>query len=482
MKDKKWKSVKVLERKKVVRLQKTFIAHVKKEEQKMLKKRNRNIELIVVCLAIFFLFIYFLNEKVGYTADDYTYHFFYDTYLPTEHTRPIKNLFDVFNSQVNHYNKWNGRFVAHTLVQIFMQFNKSVFNVCNSFAYIGLIVLMNKIVASCNKTKVLLPNILLTFFLLWFFIPEFGKTVLWVSGSFNYLWMALIYLSLILVFISKKDRKSSMPFLVSVSFLAFLSGATNENSGLASIGICLLLCLYFSLLKGKIALWQVSAIFFGFLGSFVLLSAPGTKNRNNFEFNLTIFKENLENIGSTYLHQFGYLLLLFILLLIIALLLKIIDSQTVIFSSFFFLGALASIFGLSFSSEAPLRAFFGTACFIIIPTLLIFSKIVNSFQENRNFRIFLTCFFVSLSVMFLISYTKVYSDNSQTYDTFLEGVAEIEKAKKEGAEKVYVLKPISYDLYNAYFETGNLSDSPHEWFNEWMAKYYNVDAIYGYVK
>lgn len=88
---------------------------------------------------------------------------------------------------------WNGRFIAQGLVQLFMQFPKEIFNIANTIAFIAVGLLINLLVR--RRIRDVNPiYLLLTYCAMFYFLPDFGRAVLWLSGSFNYLWIPLIYL------------------------------------------------------------------------------------------------------------------------------------------------------------------------------------------------------------------------------------------------------------------------------------------------
>ncbi|MGZ1041804.1 DUF6056 family protein, partial [Streptococcus thermophilus] len=90
---------------------------------------------------------------------------------------------------------WNGRFTGHSIVQIFMQYNKEVFNVFNSSVFLSLGILIDSLsfeIASNKHRKHQVLYLAIIFLILWWFLPEIGKTVLWISGSGNYLWTAVL--------------------------------------------------------------------------------------------------------------------------------------------------------------------------------------------------------------------------------------------------------------------------------------------------
>ena len=69
--------------------------------------------------------------------------------MPTAHPKRINGLFSIVKSQINHWQLWNGRFVAHSIVQFFLQFKKVYFDVFNTLAYLTLMFLL----LSISKVK-----------------------------------------------------------------------------------------------------------------------------------------------------------------------------------------------------------------------------------------------------------------------------------------------------------------------------------------
>ena len=83
--------------------------------------------------------------------------------FPSANEQPVRSLFDLITSQMNHWKVWNGRFTGHSIVQIFMQYNKEVFNVFNSSVFLSLGILIDSLsfdscprltmVEGCIETK-----------------------------------------------------------------------------------------------------------------------------------------------------------------------------------------------------------------------------------------------------------------------------------------------------------------------------------------
>lgn len=79
-----------------------------------------------------------------------------------------------------------------------------------------------------------LIHLLATYCAMFYFLPDFGRAVLWLSGSFNYLWMPLIYLGYFWFWFLRWQylpQTHTGVFTFFIILLAFLTGATNENIG-----------------------------------------------------------------------------------------------------------------------------------------------------------------------------------------------------------------------------------------------------------
>lgn len=190
-----------------------------------------------------------------YVADDFVYRFVYQT-NPSPTAVPIDGIQSIIESQIRHYEIWNGRFVAHSLVQFFMQFDKPIFDIFNSIAFIIIGMLALLVAKSISNIKEIGFAVLITFMMLWLIIPEFGSSVLWISGSMNYLWMSIIYTAFILVSMREDRPRAFKLFLYLI--LSFLAGATNENSGPASALIVVMLAGYEYMVNRRISWWKIS--------------------------------------------------------------------------------------------------------------------------------------------------------------------------------------------------------------------------------
>lgn len=417
--------------------------------------------------ATIFMVIFILNRLTLYTSDDYTYHFLYQGYLPTEHPIKISGLGSLIQSQINHWQLWNGRFVAHTIVQWFMQFDKVVFDVANSFALVGLIHLIRKL--SLPSSKRLKNNPFLVgciAFYLWWFLPEIGKSILWVSGSGNYLWTSLIYLTYILFFLRKKPSFWLYP-------LGFLAGACNENSSPAILLIAGIVFVY-RFLKDDISFSNGLSIFLGMISFSVMLLSPGSQKRGSIPINLSFLLKNATTIWRYLLSHYGVIYLLLLIVLFVLWRQKKLAKEYILRSLLFIIGHFSSAFALVLSPEIPERTFFGSSLFLAIALFSLLPDLVDRLAGKLKLRIFLI-----VLLIFSLHYSFVIKDLSKSYHKVQHHYQLLDKAESDDKVQLPLLEEPN-SLYNAYKGTANLTSNSDSWFNQWMATYFEVKEIEGY--
>ncbi|WP_125710119.1 DUF3329 domain-containing protein [Companilactobacillus zhongbaensis] len=411
-----------------------------------------------------------LNSKTLYVADDYVYRFFYQsTYAPD--AGPVISTLSIPHSMYNHYMLWNGRFVAHSIVQFFMQFDtKVVFNICNSLAFIALMFLIAKTSSTLTKVKTNWWLLVAIFVYLWFAIPSFGQTVLWVSGSGNYLWTSLIYLGTILI--ALKHQKETIWLGIVAVILGFLTGATNENSGPAAIVIIFLFAVVKYIQSKKIDWYSLITSIFGLIGFLVMYFSPGSQARGDKPHS---YYQAMIGLKQLVVHQYKWFYLIILILLVAGLLMKKLNKDLLLSAVVFLVGHILSIVVLVMSPEYPLRTLFGATVFLAITFFIL----VYSLLGNLNFFAEAAISLVIL-VMFMVSYRTAYIDINTTYIQAERQYQVIEKAKDEHKKSVtvpMVLTPKSD--YNAFKGTLLLDTNSGAWMNMWVAKFFGIDQISG---
>lgn len=415
-----------------------------------------------------------LNLKTLYVADDYVYRFVYQSPTPTDVIHPERiNTFLIPHSMWNHYLLWNGRFVAHSIVQYFMQFNSKVpFDICSSLIYVLLILLMNKFstkLSNRSDNAWILP---LIFFFTWFYIPYFGQSVLWLSGSGNYLWMSIIYLGFILF--NLQDNRFNMSNSIIAIILGFLAGATNENSGPAAVLIVLLFMLKRFIQDRKISLVSVIGVIFSGIGFILMVMSPGSQKRAAVHQTWETIQNNFTGIYKLTFGKWVWIYLLIAMLLIVAILMKRITKGTFWSVVIFLIGHLAAVYSMAFSPEYPERTFFGGVIFLGIALFIILYTILDDVKVPLVIS-------AVLGIVFLFSFWPAYQDINLSYHQMQVQYHIIYKAERTKEKHAVIpLMTMQKSKYNANYGVIALDTPPQALMNQWEAKFFGVNQISGY--
>lgn len=154
-----------------------------------------------------------------------------------------------------HYFVWGGRIPAQLVATVFLQLDKSVFDVANTLALLMLLFLMSFMAAG---RSVFAPGNgmrgpatwLAAFCLLWLGLPAFGEVVFWLSGSANYLWTTLVLMLFLAPYIhlamGRGDLFFARPRLAAFLWplVGFIAGWTNENAAPSVFVLAGFLALY----------------------------------------------------------------------------------------------------------------------------------------------------------------------------------------------------------------------------------------------
>lgn len=231
-------------------------------------------------LILIYIFMYALNWLTPLCyGDDYLYSFvwtgeqsFWEP-LPEE-ARRLESFSDVLNSLKAHYFTHSGRTVIFLPVFFFLWQGKFLFNFVNALLFVILVLEIYWITNGGRISLKLKPaRICWIFFALWAFTVTFGQVFLWVTGSLNFLFPAVLLLGFLIPYVRKfsgESVPSSKIFAASMFFAGLIAGWTNENT------ICwfiIFLALY--LKKTKIESWMVAGLAGLILGYALLILAPG---------------------------------------------------------------------------------------------------------------------------------------------------------------------------------------------------------------
>lgn len=398
-------------------------------------QKNKQKILWMVVILICFSIILFLNILTPMIADDFAY-----LYVFGEREQ-VSSLSDLIRSQVTHYHKWGGRSVVHFIAQGLLQMPRLVVDILNSLVYLLFVSLIYKHIKGRSKENSLALFILINL-AIWFIIPMFGDTVLWTTGSANYLWGTTIILAFLLPYRLYENETHSTwsKIIFSMIFLLFgvIAGWTNENSAAGMIVIILLFFLYYKYEGKKIPIQLIIPLIGVIIGYVMMIKAPGNFSRGGeaVSVNLYILAYRLFTHTQNLFLDYGLLIMLYIALIILYNRFsdKSESSSPTPLSAIYVLGGLAAVYAMIFSPQFPPRAWFGIVTFFIIALGILLFRL--NFKEIfirkvRDTVILIAC------ICFLFSFYLATKDIYRLYKIDQEREILAKEARESGEEKCY---------------------------------------------
>lgn len=430
--------------------------------EKLKSTKKQQTIIILVCI---YLMMLILNLLTPILADDYSYS------LGLDDTK-INSFMDIINYQWWHYFNWGGRSVAHTIAQFLLLFPKTIFNIINPLIYTCLIYLIY-LHAKGNKESN--PLFLLLIHLgLWFLLPVFGQTCLWLVGSCNYLWTSVIILWFLWIYRNKESNPSIIK-LIGIFILGFLAGWTNENT---SAGLIVILLGYIIMQKvcskkEKIQKIQIVGLIGTILGFLVMILAPGnfvrtTAFQDNSFFLVKIIKRAIDMTITA-----GNYLLPIVIILVIALSIKIYHKKKIENDVYIFLlGGLATIYSMVLSPTFPERSWTGVIIFLLIA---MFNILYNIEKINKLYKYIILDCCIILSFIYITDYIDLGIDINNLRNTWEYRINEMEKMDDE-SQAVFD-RYTTYNPKNPAYGLSDLNTNKKEWPNTAIADYYEIKSI-----
>ena len=217
----------------------------------------RDDRIMVLCGGVLMLLMGYFAWITVYSSDDYWYSTFWDNGL-----RAYLDL------MVYHYQEFNGRVLVHVLAHIVLHFGRWAFAVmccglCTAAAWsagaaFGLERVQRRTVHSLFLIGILCMP-----------LDIFNQGVTWMSASCNYLFPA----ALACLMAAALERQSRWCFL-----LAFLTGATTEQMGLAAVALAAVYTIHDLLVRRGVLRGLVSTGLAA-LGVVTIFLSPATASR-----------------------------------------------------------------------------------------------------------------------------------------------------------------------------------------------------------
>lgn len=418
-----------------------------------------------VLLGIFLLLVY-CNVHTALVADDFQYCFsFFDG-------SRIVSVSQIIPSMAAHRHLMNGRVFPHALVQLFLMLPKGIFNVCNALMFTALIWLLAQ---TAGKRSALL--LLSVFGCVWVLQPEFGQVFLWLDGSVNYLWCAvlcLVWLRPWSAFFLKGEEPGKLMGVL-YGLFSFVVGAWSEN---ASVGLAFMALLFLGLGwiegKRKPRPWQLLGLA-AFLGGFAfLMLAPATAANKAAEMKLSVLLGNFIETGAFYL-RFWPLLGSFGLFYALALRAGVGQRRRLLALAFLG-GSLAGHFVLTFALYCAGRSTYIALALLIAANAVLLGALIGERWPRLPAALCALCLAVTVWRVAVGVQDILRTDYLLDFNAAL-----IKECVANGELDIQVPRPYARTKYSALEGLGYLStEDPGEWYNVCMARYYGAESLIGY--
>ena len=239
-------------------------------ETSKVSKLNRP---IIITVSAVFLLVLLLSYFCPLITDDLHFKFIWNGFDAKAGSEVrVSSIADIIESAKNYYQYSGGRVVCHTIVFAMVNLPKWVFAIFNAamFCIAGLLIHGHILKKTRKKSDLTLAFIYLSMF---FLLPVWGDSILWMSGSVNYLWSGTAILWAIYL-IDREDNSKKNLYLSCIAVL--IASSTNEIAG-GVLSIILILRMIFW--KKKPFSYFYMVLFCVIPGIGLVLSAPGNKNR-----------------------------------------------------------------------------------------------------------------------------------------------------------------------------------------------------------
>lgn len=443
--------------------------------------QRKNLLKLVSLSLVIWSFFYIFNLYTPLFADDYSYSFSF------ANEEWINSISDIITSQIEHYKILNGRSITHFLGQLFLYLGKPIFNIINSFAFIGLIFLIYFHSYGTFK-NVNLPWFILINFILWGVTPNFGQSFLWLIGSSNYMYGILLILVFLVPYriemndnIHYKKENKLYEFLKAIIcfIMGVISGWTNENTSVSLIVIIILCLGLYKLQNKKYKIWMFSGFLGSIIGCIIMLTSPGQSSRlagaGGFGNIISWIKRFCFISFELFTFLMPIILLLAFCILVYFYTRKSKDYKDLAVFFIFFIGALASIYSMIVSPSFPDRVWSGPIIIFTISLGNVFSLI--DWSSNKLIKNFIIAIILLCSLNFLSNYVNGYLDLRSIKLENDSRVSYIEEEKKKGNFNVEVNPIKGYTKYSCFSYNGDLDSDKNKWPNTAIARYYGLETI-----
>ena len=447
-----------------------------------LRKISNSKLVVILAFAVISLIMLYCNFRTNLLTDDFAYMFDFRYFVSDELSEHrISNMLQIFPSMAAHRIYMNGRVIAHFFVQMFLLLPRWLFKVTNTLFFAIEVFIIYRCNFSLNPDKggfikPLIPCFV--FCCIWVFQPAFGQVNLWLDGSINYLWSAVISLLFMERYIALyrtgelcRGVAAKLLFILS----SFVVGAYCENSGGAMLLFSMGMILYALFAKKQKLSWDVYASFaVAVLGFAFLLTAPAelANKVSTGELSVTVLLSRISNLLNA-LSSFSPLIISTAILLLLAYFSNI-QRSTLFITGLIFLCAMAAGGCLVLGSYIPDRSLFLTVVLLVLDCSILMVSLLQDYRK-AIYACILTMLLLTPKQFFygIIDINMTYYETSLRDDMLITGVNNGEKDIS-----LPILSHSGYSKYSPAYCLLYLSSDPTEYPNCFIAYYYGYDHVY----
>lgn len=427
--------------------------------------------LFLACLGVSFAAIWIYNFMTPLMSDDLLFR-------ASDYSSPL----DIFRLEYKQYMTWTGRSVLQIILKVFSLTPKWVFNLCNSFCFVLLALLIYCNVKDRKKYDVFL-FILINLFV-WNFSVDFDQTVLWLGGACNYLWGIVILLGFLTCFrycMEQGERwNKAVPVSIFLFFFGVLAGWGNENTSGGGILIALLFSLLYFWKKKKVYPWTIAGIAGMLAGFLFMILAPGNKARgalmkaDETYSGIMVYVSRGLKINKA-VNEYMMVYIVVICLLGAYLIYKGRKLEEFVDSFIFCLAGLATSYVLILTPEPMPRAYFGANIFFAIACVQMIQRIT---REDTLLISLKTGGIVAATVWMFFSYTENGANLARILREVNEREAYILEQTSQGSYDLTLpmLRPEFWTKYSFMYDN-DISMEEDFWINEVFRMKYGLDSI-----
>ncbi len=433
------------------------------------------------CAAIF-AFVYALNAATPLLADDYVYAFVYGT--PDR----VESISQLLRSQWLLYFNWTGRVVGTSIYQAFVWMGRPGFNILNAAAFLIVVVLMY---ANANGLRRIRPSLLVGIaLLLWFSLPVFGQSILWMSASVVYLWMLIPGLLVLIPFRLHDENPARVTSgwapALGMGLLGILAGWSVEPLAVALVVLLTAFLVRFHRRGVGVPAWALAGMGGVLAGTLALLVAPGNYVRvadvaaidgtSGTPMYLMLIERTMSIAHGLFLYNFFALLVLFAICAALLASHHRGSPRDTLWRGGLYVGAgLAATVSMTASPQFPARVWIVPIVFAVIGIGVVYSSL--DFDSALVRRLVLVAVTAGIA-MFAVKFAYVYwSDIRVTSRQWNERIAYIQSQKAQGNLNLVVPPITALTPYNAAYGITDLDTQSDQWPNADVARYFGLESI-----